>query len=144
MNTIGKTAIMLAICQAEDENDFIKRARKNGYLVCRGRVGSMKAEKVISAVETAGIREGLLDGSYRQEHALYHTVLEALRGICRGDIGIGDYNRTVGLSFSIVIGPKDKESAEEGQWIAVGLYGSIGAPKKGHEHEVFGLGISPI
>ncbi len=144
MYKIGKTAIMVAISNDEEEEVLFSRARKNGYLLCKGRVGSMKAEKVIASIETAGIREGMLDGSYRQEHALYHAVLEALRGICRGDIGLGDYNRTVGLTFSIVIGLKDERSVSEENWIAVGLYGTIGAPKKGHEHEVMGLGISHI
>ena len=29
-----------------------------------------------------------------------------------------------------------------GEWISVGIYGTIGAPIKGFEHEAIGLGIT--
>ena len=33
---------------------------------------------------------------------------------------------------------------KEGEWVAVALYGTIGAPVKGSEHEAIGLGINHI
>jgi hut operon positive regulator len=49
----------------------------------------------------------------------------------------------VGLRFSIIRG-NPYDSPEEGDWIAVALYGTIGAPVKGLEHEVVGLGINHL
>ena len=48
----------------------------------------------------------------------------------RGQIQLADVLRTVGLRFAIVRGtPYDGE--KEGEWVAVALYGTIGAPVKG-------------
>ncbi|MDP4109279.1 MAG: HutP family protein, partial [Bacillota bacterium] len=33
---------------------------------------------------------------------------------------------------------------DDGDWVSVVLYGNMGAPKKGYEHEVVGLGINPV
>ena len=54
------------------------------------------------------------------------------------------YCRTAGLTFSIVRGPRILGDDSDGEWIAVALYGNMGAPIKGFEHEVMGLGINPI
>lgn len=51
--------------------------------------------------------------------------------------------RTVGLRFAVVRG-KPYSNQAEGEWIAVALYGTIGAPIKGLEHEAVGLGINHI
>lgn len=48
------------------------------------------------------------------------------------------------MKFAVVVGPKAEDQAGEGQWLAVALYGSIGAPRKGFEHEVIGLGINHL
>jgi len=56
---------------------------------------------------------------------------------------LGAVLRTVGLRFSVIRG-NTYESSEEGEWIAVALYGTIGAPVKGLEHEAVGLGINHI
>lgn len=111
---------------------------------CRGKAGSMELQKVIAAVETAAKRNGLVsENIYRETHALYHAILESLQGVTRGQIGVGNMMRTVGLRFSVVRGtPYDRK--EEGEWIAVAFYGTIGAPVKGLEHETFGLGINHI
>lgn len=54
--------------------------------ICEGKVGSMNMQKVISSVETAVKRNGLIeDGVYRETHALYHAILEALEGVTRGN-----------------------------------------------------------
>ncbi|OON42936.1 anti-terminator HutP, partial [Bacillus anthracis] len=36
------------------------------------------------------------------------------------------------------------DGKKEGEWVAVALYGTIGAPVKGSEHEAIGLGINHI
>jgi hut operon positive regulator len=56
---------------------------------------------------------------------------------------IGSVLRTVGLSFAILRG-NPYENEQEGDWIAESLYGTIGAPVKGSEHETIGLGINHI
>lgn len=104
----------------------------------------MDMQKVVSAIETAAKRHQIIDEKlYREMHALYHAILEALEGVTRGQVLLGDVMRTVGLRFSVVRGmPYENEA--EGEWIAVALYGTIGAPIKGLEHETTGLGINHI
>jgi len=116
----------------------------NGYKVVKGRVGSMDSAKIFAAVETAAKKECLINASYRDEHSLYHTVLEAYSGICRGQVGLGNILRTAGLTFSIVRGPRILGDSSDGEWLAVALYGSMGAPVRGNEHEVMGMGMNPI
>jgi hut operon positive regulator len=142
-NPIGKSALLLVL---SDDN-----VQENGYLpehkswtFCQGRVGSMESNKIVAAVETATKRSGLIqEDVYRESHALYHAIIEALEGITRGNIQLGDVLRTVGLRFSVVRG-NPYENKDEGDWIAVALYGTIGAPVKGSEHEAVGLGINHI
>jgi hut operon positive regulator len=62
-----------------------------------------------------------------------------LHGIGRGQIALGPLLRTAGLRFSLVRGPR--LPGDHTTWIAVALYGTIGQPVKGMEHEVAGLGI---
>ena len=80
---------------------------------------------------------------YREYHAIYHAIIEALNGVTRGNNLIGTVLRTVGLQFAVVRGNPYK-NGEEGDWIAVAFYGTIGAPVKGLEHESIGLGINHI
>ncbi|WP_408863355.1 hut operon transcriptional regulator HutP [Aneurinibacillus thermoaerophilus] len=140
-------AMQLALLE-EDEfeaEDFsLARLEKLGYQYCRGKVGSMDAHKVVAAIETAAKKEQIIDGSfYREAHALYHAIIEAMQGVTRGQVQLGTVLRTVGLNFAIVRGcPYDSE--REGEWIAVALYGTIGAPVRGLEHETLGLGINHI
>lgn len=143
-NRIGKIALCLAMAGEEQEQKLIAKANAQGYEVCRGRVGSMEAEKIFAAVETAAKREGIISNTYREEHALYHATLEAFHGICRGNFGVGIILRTVGLVFTVVKGPLFKGNEREGIWLAIALYGTMGAPVRGFEHEVVGLGINPI
>lgn len=144
MQAIGKTAIALAMTTGEENQMLVKEAQKHGYQVALGRVGSMESGKVISAIETAVKREGLIGSNYRGEHALYHAALEAFHGVCRGQLELGNILRTVGLNFAVVRGPRTEESKNDGEWIAVALYGTIGAPIKGWEHETIGLGINHL
>lgn len=145
MKQIGKTAIMYTLSEGELEQQIREQAEENGYRMIKGKVGSMSTEKIFAAVETAAQREGLIRKDYyRDTHALYHAILDAFVGICRGQLGLGDMLRTVGLMFTVVKGPRTFEQSEDGEWIAVVLYGTIGAPVKGYEHETIGLGINHL
>ncbi|MBP1745359.1 MAG: hutP [Firmicutes bacterium] len=142
--SIGKTALLLCISSESEEEKIRETSILNGYKVLKGRVGSMDSAKIFAAVETAAKKECLIREIYRDEHQLYHAVLEAYSSICRGQVGLGNILRTAGLTFSIVRGPRVLGDDSDGEWIAVALYGSMGAPKRGYEHEVMGLGINPI
>lgn len=128
----------------EDNKRAYETAIAAGYKVVLGRVGSMDMGKIVAAIETAVKREKLLEPTYRSEHALYHAVLEAFHGVCRGQLQLGNIMRTVGLNFAVVFGPRDESCKGDGSWIAVALYGTIGAPVKGWEHETIGLGINHL
>ena len=69
--------------------------------------------------------------------------MEALLGVGRGVASFGTQLRTVGLRFAIVRG-RPYSNSEEGEWLAVAFYGTIGAPVKGFEHEALGLGVNHI
>lgn len=139
---IGKMAILLASLSEEELVPF--RSPLSEVNFCQGKVGSMTMQKVIAAVETAAKRNGLIqEHLYRETHALYHAILEGIEGVTRGKPVIGEMSRTVGLRFSVVRG-KPYHDPNEGEWIAVAFYGTIGAPVKGAEHETIGLGINHI
>lgn len=143
--SLGKTALLLSIASSSEEEEKIKKsAEKHGFKVLKGKVGSMDSSKIFAAIETAGKKEGFIKQIYREEHALYHCVLEAYTGICRGQVGLGNVLRSAGLVFTIVKGPRVLGDETDGQWLAVALYGSLGAPIKGFEHEVMGMGINPV
>ncbi len=145
-NPIGKSALLLVL-----GDDSPQDGAESGYMpmhrtwtFCRGHVGSMDSRKIVAAVETAARRTGVIqEDVYRESHALYHAIIEALEGVTRGQLQLGDVLRTVGLRFSVVRG-NPYENPDEGDWIAVALYGTIGAPVKGSEHEAVGLGINHI
>lgn len=108
-----------------------------------GRVGSMATAKIVAAVTTCAEREDLVGGSYREIHALYHAIDEALLGLLRGS-GLGELLRTAGLVFVVVRGPRFNSVEERSHWIAVAMFGTIGAPRRGWEHEAVGLGINHL
>ncbi|WP_074011030.1 HutP family protein [Numidum massiliense] len=143
---IGKIAAMTALLLGgNNEQQLIDAVRKKGYLIVTGHVGAMESQKVVGAIESAAKRSALVDSDlYREQHALYHALMEALSGISRGQISFGGVLRTVGLRYTVVRGLKSPAARAEGEWIAVALYGTIGAPIKGAEHEVLGLGINHI
>ncbi|MDQ0158082.1 hut operon transcriptional regulator HutP [Alkalibacillus salilacus] len=141
---IGKSALQLVLATSEEQEALVETIESAGYQTCLGKTGSMELQKVVSAIETAAKRQGLIDQSlYREMHALYHAILEAVQGVTRGQAQLGDVMRTVGLKFVIVRGIAYENQAE-GEWIAVALYGTIGAPVRGLEHETAGLGINHI
>ncbi len=145
MESIGKIAIMYTLSGEDLEEKVRSAAVKKGYQLIKGKVGSMNTEKIFAAVETAAQREGLIRKDYyRDTHALYHATLDAFVGICRGQLGLESMLRTVGLIFSVVRGPRSTDNLADGDWLAVVLYGTIGAPVKGYEHETIGLGLNHI
>ncbi|MEQ6389508.1 hut operon transcriptional regulator HutP [Bacillaceae bacterium S4-13-58] len=141
-NDIGKLAVLLATLSEEELKPF--QVQLDSYQFCTGKVGSMNMQKIISAVETAAKRSEIIqENIYRETHSLYHAILDALQGVTRGQLAIGDMMRTVGLRFAVVRGnPYPRK--EEGEWLAVAFYGTIGAPVKGLEHETIGLGVNHL
>jgi hut operon positive regulator len=144
MKTLGQLALRLVLEDEESIQHMLDQMKKDGYTAVRGKVGSMNLEKVIAAVETTAKRNDIVSNNYRDEHCLYHATLEALSGVCRGQLALGTLLRTAGLSFSIVKGERILGESNDGTWIAVVLFGTIGAPIKGFEHEVIGLGINHL
>jgi len=142
---IGKNAVLLALLGQSDVDPMIlNKLTEQGCRFCLGKVGSMDPHKVVAAIETAAKKEGVIRTDvYRENHALYHAIIEGLHGITRGQVQLGTVLRTVGLNFSVVRG-RPYSNKDEGEWIAVALYGTIGAPVKGLEHEAIGLGINHI
>lgn len=142
MYTLGKLAIKIVIAGGDERSRLIEQGNKEGFKICVGKVGTMNAEKVIAAIMTAGKRDNLWNSSsFREEHALYDAAVQSLNGVCRGQLVVSEVLRTVGLTFAIVRGPM---TAPDEDWVAVCLYGTIGAPIKGFEHETIGLGINHI
>ncbi|MCC5803151.1 hut operon transcriptional regulator HutP [Rossellomorea vietnamensis] len=140
---IGKNAMLLLLLDREEE-EWNRHFNELNWSYCTGKIGSMDSQKIVAAIETAAKRSDLVrEDLYREMHALYHAIMEALTGVTRGQTQLGEILRTVGLRFSVVRGTP-YESDEEGEWIAVALYGTIGAPIKGLEHETIGLGINHI
>ncbi|HWR40189.1 MAG TPA: HutP family protein [Patescibacteria group bacterium] len=142
--TLGKLAVFLLLQPAAEEAMLQEVGQQWGYRCYKGKVGSMDSAKIFAAIETAAKREGLINNPYREEHALYHSILEAYHGICRGQTGLGNILRSAGLLYSIVRGPRLPGDGSDGEWVAVAIYGSMGAPVKGYEHEVLGLGMNPV
>lgn len=142
--SIGRVAILLALSSERNINEIKGKAEEKGYRVYRGCVGSMDSSKIFASIETAAKKVGLIELTYREEHSIYHSILEAYTAICRGQEGLGTILRTAGLVFSIVRGPRIAGDYNDGEWIAIVLYGNMGAPTKGYEHEVIGLGINPV
>lgn len=142
--SIGKIAVLYAISTKSEAEEICQKASEMGYRLYKGSVGSMDSAKIFAAVETAAKKEGLINPIYREEHSIYHSILEAYTAICRGREGLGNVLRSAGLAFSIVRGPRISNDKNDGEWIAIVLFGNMGAPIKGYEHEVIGLGINPV
>ncbi|MDF2615816.1 MAG: hutP 2 [Sedimentibacter sp.] len=140
---IGKIALLMAMDDGDMENlkEFYE---KKNYVIYRGQAGSMDAKKIVAAIETAASREDIIRENYHEEHALYHAIIEALSGYCRGQVMLGEVLRSAGLTFTIVRGTLIEDDPSSGNWIAVVLYGQIGSPRRGFEHEAVGMGIQPI
>lgn len=139
---IGRIALLYALNEGND--DFKNEFEEKGYMLFKGQSGSMDAKKIVASIETAALRENMIKENYHEEHALYHAIIEAFSGYCRGQIVLGEVLRTTGLVFTIVRGNLAAGDRSSGQWLAVALYGQIGSPRQGFEHEAIGLGIQPV
>lgn len=139
---IGKISLLFAI--ADNYEEMKLKYGKRGYKVVKGNAGTMDAKKILAAIEVTASREGIISDNYHDEHALYHAAMEALQGYCRGQVALGEILRTAGLTYTIVKGPLSENDESNGIWIAVVLFGEIGSPRKGFEHEAIGMGIQPI
>lgn len=140
---IGKIALMLALTSGDIEN-MKKYYETKNYVILKGHAGSMDPKKIVAAIETAASREDIIRENYHEEHALYHAIIEALSGYCRGQVMLGEVLRSAGLTFTIARGTLIEDNRSSGNWIAVVLYGQIGSPRRGFEHEAIGMGIQPI
>lgn len=140
---IGKIALLVSLSE-ENTESLIKLYENKNYVIYKGQAGSMDAKKIVAAIETAASREDIIRENYHEEHALYHAIIEALSGYCRGQVMLGEVLRSAGLTFTIVRGTLIEDDISSGNWIAVVLYGQIGSPRKGFEHEAIGMGIQPI
>lgn len=142
----GKLTSLLALLHNHEWGKAIEQELKErGYRYTVGKVGAMELVKVVAAIETAGKTNNIIDGNqYREVHALYHAILEAIQGVGRGTVEFGDILRTVGVTFSVVRGELSNHSSQKGEWIGVCIYGTIGAPKKGFEHDALGFGFNHI
>ncbi|MEQ2525536.1 anti-terminator HutP [Robertmurraya yapensis] len=139
---IGRHATLLLLM--EETHELEKITKQLNWKTCLGKVGSMDSQKVVAAIEVAAKQQGIIqENLYRESHALYHAIMEALHGITRGQMQLGSVMRTVGLRFAVVRGNPYEEEVE-GEWLAVAIYGTIGAPVRGLEHETLGLGINHI
>ena len=142
--TIGKTALLLSILKEDNDNsDHILRQLLKGtkYKTVTGNVGAMSINKIIATIHTAAIRENAINDSLVANHALYHATYECMLSLLRGQAILGELFRTAGLRYAVVVG---NLYGDEGEWIAVAMYGTIGAPIRGNEHEGFGFGICHI
>lgn len=140
---IGKLAITLAVSD-HSRDKIIEHYEKKGFQLMKGHVGTMEAGRIFAAVETAVIRQKMISENYHEEHALYHAISEALNGYCRGPVALDNVLRTTGLVFSVVRGPLSVGDDKNGEWIVVVLYGHIGSPRRGFEHEAIGMGVQSI
>ncbi|MED3689970.1 hut operon transcriptional regulator HutP [Peribacillus butanolivorans] len=143
--SMGKlTSLLVLMHNTEMVKEIEQELISRGCQYTVGKVGAMDLSKVVSAIETSAKTNNVINSnSYREVHALYHAILEAMQGVSRGTLQLGDILRTVGLTFSIVRGNIDF-SGYNGEWISVFVYGTIGAPKKGFEHDALGFGFNHI
>ena len=75
---IGRMAMLLALA---DENESPVLSIPKGWKYCTGKVGSMNSQKVVAAMETAAKSNQVIETDvYRETHALYHAIMEALYG----------------------------------------------------------------
>jgi hut operon positive regulator len=50
----------------------------------------MELQKIVAAIETPAKRQGLVNPDvYREMHALYHAIIEAMYGVTRGQVELG-------------------------------------------------------
>lgn len=144
--SLGRLTSLMVLLQHDAEMSKLieEEMKSREYRYTIGKVGAMDLTKVVAAIETSGKSNKIVDAnSYHEVHSLYHAIIEALQGVGRGTIQFGEILRTVGLTFCIARGKVDV-SGQAGEWLSVCIYGTIGAPQKGFEHDVLGFGYNHI
>ena len=141
---IGKIALSISIANDEEKETLIEKYSKQSYHILIGQAGSMDSKNIIASIETAAMRKDFIRENYREEHALYHATMEAFTGYCRGQVELGEVLRSTGLVYTLVRGNLISGDKSSGSWLSVVLYGEIGSPRHGFEHEAIGMGIQPI
>ncbi len=144
--SLGRLTSLMVLLQHDAEMSKVieTEMKSREYRFTVGKVGAMDLTKVVAAIETSAKSNKIIDAnSYREVHSLYHAIIEALQGVGRGTIQFGEILRTVGLTFCIARGQVDV-SGQAGDWLSVCIYGTIGAPQKGFEHDVLGFGYNHI
>jgi hut operon positive regulatory protein len=122
LDKIGKLTISLLISSGLEEEKNLKKIKDLGYKVMCRQSWCHENDIIIAAIETAARRELIYrkEISYREEHALYHAIIEALKGLCRGEIG-GDLLKSIGIKFVILRGPLEINRNNLGEWMSVGI-----------------------
>ncbi len=143
--TMGKLTSLLVLLHNNEAGEMIKKELNKEN--CRYTVGSIESidlNKVISVIETNAKTNGIINSeSYSERNTLYHTILEAVQGVGRGTIQVGDLLKEIDLTYGIVRG-KNKKISAGNDWIGVCIYGRSDSPEKGIEQETLGLGFNHL
>jgi hut operon positive regulator len=76
---------MLVLSDQEPEQEYGTIREELHWRCCVGKVGAMEAHKVVAAIETAAKKNGIIKPDvYREIHALYHAIVEAIEGVTPG------------------------------------------------------------
>lgn len=143
--TMGKLTSLLVLLHNNEAGELIKKQLNMEN--CRytvGSIGSIDLNKVISVIEASAETKGIINSdSYNERNTLYHTILEAVQGVGRGTIQVGDLLKKVDLTYGIVRG-KNKKISTGNDWIGVCIYGRSDSEEKGIEQETLGLGFNHL
>lgn len=140
---LGKLALKLTLAEDDRETAALSaKGKECGYRICTGKVGSMDLQNIIGTIEAMARKNGVVSEGVVEQHALYHSIYECCSGFMRGSLILGGTLRTLGSRFAIVRGKISGMGDRE--WLATAMYGTIGSPSKGFEHEAAGLGVIHI
>ena len=141
--TMGKLTSLLVLLHNNEAGEVIKKQlKKENYKYTVGNVQSIDLHKIIATIEASAKINGIIDPtSFRQRNTLNHTILEAVQGVSRGAIQVGDLFNKINLTFSIVKGKNEK--LENGSdWIGVCIYGQSISSENTIVEETLGLGFN--
>jgi hut operon positive regulator len=132
--TVGRAAMMLALCYTREEESILKEKLTATGLACAvtglGGMTNEVKEKITQAVLGAALHNGVINKTTQEIHALIHATMEAQRGIL--------LDVMINTSFALKIG-----LASDGAWVAVAIFGQAAFhPMTNHERA--GLGIMHI
>ena len=141
--TMGKLTSLLVLLHNNEAGEVIKKQlKKEKYKYTVGNVESIDLNKIITAIEASAKINGIINStSFRERNILNQTILEAIQGVSKGAIQIGDLFKKVNLTFSIVKG--QNEQLERGSdWIGVCIYGQSISSENTIVEETLGLGFN--